>query len=168
MPWTAIFAVVALLVVEVAVAAACLYAYTRIRSQQDSTGQERIAWGVKLEAAVTQADSARRLVETIEVEHYKRLRALVESQAAELSDARARIISLERELKVCQTKLASEERIARRDEQRRAERQTPEVPAAAGKPGDVDSLVREGLAIPLGQQQPAPAAPRSTFGRVVR
>lgn len=168
MPWTAVFAVVSMLAVQLGIAAACLYAYTRLRHHQDSTGQDRIAWGVKVEAAVNQADSARKLVENIEVEHYKRLRSLVEALNAELVDARARIVALERELKVCQTKLASEERISRRDAQRREKMATPEMPAEPDA-SDVDTLVRNGVAIPLAPQAPAPAGRReSTFGRIAR
>lgn len=167
MPWAALFGIAALILVQIAVAGACLYAYTRLRHAQDTAGQEKISWGVKVEAAVTQADTARRLVESIEVEHYKRLRSLVESLNAELTDARARIVSLERELKVCQTKLASEERIARRDEQRRAERTNQVVPAGLGEP-DADSLVHLPGVIPLGPTA-APAAAtapaKSNFGR---
>lgn len=171
MPWTAVFAVMALLAVELAIAAGCLYAYNRIRSQQDSAGHQREAWQAELRLAVSTADTAKRLAEGIEVEHFKKLRALYEVQAAELSEAKARIVSLERELKVCQMKLASEERINRRDEKRRQkdeasdpEPETAGVPVAPG--GDVDSLLRQ-FGHPLNGAPPpaAPAARPAGFGR---
>jgi hypothetical protein len=174
MPWTAVFAVVSLLGVQLAIVAGCLYAYNRIRSQQDSTGHQREAWQAELRLAVSTADTAKRLAETIEVEHFKKLRALYEVQAAELSEARARIVSLEKELKVCQMKLASEERINRRNEKRQAKEDPPEpgeeetagVPAAPG--GDLDSLLRQ-FGQPLNGAPPAaPAAKPSTFGKTAR
>lgn len=173
MPWTAVFAVMALLGLQLAISAGCLYAYNRIRSQQDSAGQQREAWQAELRLAVSTADTAKRLAETIELEHFKKLRALYELQAAELAEARARITSLEKELKVCQMKLASEERINRRDEKRRAKDDAPEpepetagVPAAPG--GDLDSLLRQ-FGTPLNGASPAaPAAPPRTFGQSAR
>lgn len=168
MNWTAFAAISALLFVQAAFAAACLYAYNRIRSQQDSAGQERMSWGIEVKAAVTQADTARKMAEAIETQHFRSLRALVEGYAAELSDARARIVSLEKELKVCQMKLASEDRISRREEARQAKRNGAEVPAAPDS-ADVDSPASLPGAIPLRvhQAEPAAAPPaRSNFGRV--
>lgn len=172
MPWTAILAIFALLFVQAGFVAACLYAYTRIRSQQDSQGLQRETWTAQLNLAVTNADSAKRMAETIEVDHFRRLRSLFEVQSGELSEAKARITSLEKELKVCQMKLASEERINRRDEARRRKEEPDPgqeetgVPAAPG--GNLDSLLRK-FGTPLnGEQSPAPAAASSTFGKVAR
>jgi hypothetical protein len=175
MHWTAILGLVAFFGLQGAFVAASLYAYNRIRSQQDTQGQQREAWSAQLSLAVTNADSAKRMAETIEVEHFRRLRSLFEVQAGELSEAKARIVSLEKELKVCQMKLASEERISRREEARkRKAEETEEVPEDAEVPtapgGDVDSLLRK-LGTRLGPQQPAaPAAPTKPpgFGPVAR
>lgn len=173
MPWTGVLAVGALLFVQGAFVAACLYAYTRIRSQQDTQGQQRETWSAQLNLAVTTADTAKRMAETIEVEHFRRLRSLYEVQAGELAEAKARITSLEKELKVCQMKLASEERINRRDDMRQRKKEAAEAPASAGEPtgsGDpgVDALLRE-RGIPLAPQSPAaPAALPSTFGRTAK
>ena len=173
MPWTALFAVMALLGLQLAIAAVSLYAYNRIRSQQDSQGQQREAWSAQLSLAVTNADSAKRLAETIEVEHFKRLRSLYEVQAGELAEAKARIVSLEQALKVCQMKLASEERIRNRDEQRKRKASEPEdEPGGEADPGqlDLDDLLKQ-RGVPLAPQQPAaPAAPGRPpgFGQVAR
>lgn len=168
MNWTAFLAIAALLCVQMGFVGACLYAYTRIRSQQDTSGQERMNWGIEVRAAVTQADSAMKRADAIETQHFRSLRALVEGYSAELSDARARIVSLEKELKVCQMKLASEDRISRREEARRANRNGTDVPTAPDAAG-VDSLADLPGVIPLRVQHPDPAgaAPvRSNFGRV--
>lgn len=173
MPWTALFAVMALLGLQLAIAAVSLYAYNRIRSQQDSAGQQREAWSAQLTLAMTNADSARRTAETIEVEHFKRLRALYEIQGGELAEAKARISSLEQALKVCQTKLASEERINRRDEQRKRKAEEAEKePEGEAEPGqiDLDDLLRQ-RGVPLAPQHPAaPAAPGrpAGFGQMAR
>lgn len=177
MPWTGILAVFSLLALQLAITGVSLYAYNRIRSQQDSQGQQREAWSAELKLAVTNADSARRTAEQIETEHFKKLRALFEVQSGELASANARILALERELKVCQTKLASEERINRRDEKRRrdleesaappAAKETAGLPTGAGAPG-VDELLHAN-GIPLFAPQPAaPAAPANTFGKVAK
>lgn len=175
MPWTGVFAVFSLLFVQGAFVAACLYAYTRIRSQQDTQGQQREAWTAQLSLAVTNADSAKRMVETMEVEHFRRLRSLYEVQAGELAEAKARITSLEKELKVCQMKLASEERINRRDESRRLKREADDesakepagIPTGAGAQGVDELLHAQG--IPLFAQPPAaPVAMPGDFGRVAK
>lgn len=174
MPWTAILGLVAFFGVQLAFVGASLYAYNRMRSQQDTQGQQREAWTAKLELAVTTADTAKRLAESIEVDHFKKLRALYEVQGAELAEAKARILSLERELKVCQMKLASEERINRRDESRRqkeeaahAAKEPAGVPTAAGAAG-VDDLLH-GHGIPLfPQTNGAPAQVPSTFGKTAK
>lgn len=172
MPWTAILAVFSLLAVQGAFVAACLYAYNRIRSLQDSQGQEKTQWGLQVQGAVAQADSALKKASEIETAHFGKLRALFEAQAVEVSDARARITSLEKELKVCQMKLASEERINRRDEKRRQREEEEEpaqpagVPAAPG--GDLDSLLRQ-FGTPMTAVQPAaPAAPAAGFGQTAK
>lgn len=175
MHWTAILGLVAFFGLQMAFVGATLYAYNRIRAQQDSQGQEKLQWSVQVNAAVSQADSAMKKAESIETAHFGKLRALFEAQAVELSDARARITSLEKELKVCQMKLASEERINRREEKRRSKEEPPdeeahgaEVPGAPA--GDVDSLLRS-LGTKLNGQPPAaPAAPTRPpgFGQVFR
>lgn len=175
MHWTAILGLVAFFGLQAAFVGATLYAYNRIRSQQDSQGQERVQWSVQVNAAMSQADSAMKKAESIETAHFGRLRALFEAQSVELADARARITSLEKELKVCQMKLASEERISRRDEKRRAKEEAqedePEGAVVPGAPaGDVDSLLRS-LGTKLNGQPPAaPAAPTRPpgFGQVFR
>ncbi len=172
MHWTAVLAVVCIFGVQGAFVAASLYAYNRIRAQQDSQGQQREAWTAKLELAVTNADSAKRTAETIEVEHFRKLRALYEVQGAELAAAGARITSLERELKVCQMKLASEERINRRDESRRQKREAEGAPQPAGEPTEagasgVDALLKA-HGIPLAPMQPAAPAAPSTFGMTAK
>lgn len=175
MPWTAILAIFSLVALQLAFVGASLYAYSRIRSQQDSQGQQREAWSAELKLAVTNADSARRTAEQIETEHFKKLRALFEVQAGELSSANARILALERELKVCQTKLASEERINRRDEARKRKREEAEDPSTDAEvpiapAGDVDSLLRSLGTKLSGQPTAAPAASTRPpgFGQVAR
>ena len=127
----------------------------------------------QLSLAVTNADSAKRMAETIEVDHFRKLRALYEVQGGELAEAKARITSLEKELKVCQMKLASEERINRRDESRRQKREADEAGETAGEPtgagaSGVDALLRE-HGIPLAPQPTAaPAAAPSHFGRAAK
>lgn len=169
MPWTAVLAILALLSVQVAFVGACLYAYSRIRTQQDQAGQQYGTWGARLELAVSTADTARKAVEQIELEHFRKLRARFEEQESEL--ARMRVA-----LKICETKLASEERMGRRDDARRRKEEEAEVPPAppanAGVPaapgGDVDSLLRQ-FGVPLNGAPPAaPAAPAGGFGRVAK
>lgn len=165
MPWNAIFAVVALLFVQAAFAAACLYAYTRIRTSQDNAGQAVAGWAAKVELAVTTADSAKRQVETIEVEKYNRLRTRTDELESELRKCQLA-------LKVCETKISSEERMQRRAASKasKVEEQEGEEADGAGAP-TAASLARLG-AIPLTAQHAAPAAARapapSNFGRVAR
>jgi hypothetical protein len=177
MPWTAIFAVVALLGLQLAIAAASLYAYNRIRGKEDIAGQQREAWSAKLELAVSNADSARRQVETIEVSHYKALSALFQQQSLELSEMRSKLKQMEMELATCRAKLASEERMTRRAVAKSKAAAAPdgeEDPAdptlPTGLPANptIEDLRKLGLAVPMSPVNQAPAQQPASFGKVAR
>lgn len=177
MPWTAIFAVVALLGLQLAIAAASLYAYNRIRGKEDIAGQQREAWSAKLELAVSNADSARRQVETIEVSHYKALSALFQQQSLELSEVRSKLKQMEMELATCRAKLASEERMTRRavakgkasaaDEDDDGKVDPPLPPGLPATPTMAD-LKKLGIAVPMSPVSQVPAQPAPSFGKVAR
>lgn len=156
-PWTALFAVGALLSAQLVIAGLSLYAYNRIRSKEDTAGQEKLSWGIRIEAANTKADTAQQIAHAMEVQHFKALRAMFEAQSLELSDAKARIASLEKELKVCQMKLASEERIERRITKARAPKPEEEEPEKSESDQvNLDELIRN-HGVPL-NNQPASGA----------
>jgi len=165
MPWTAVLALVAMLFVQAAFVGACLYAYTRIRTHQDQTGQSAAGWAAKIELAVTNADSAKRQVESIEVEKYNRLRTRTDELESELKKCQLA-------LKVCETKLSSEERMQRRAATRAAKEEEVDDGEQAGQPGGLDAATLAKLgAIPLSAQPAAPAArapASSNFGKVAR
>jgi len=164
MPWTAILAVVAMLFVQAAFAAACLYAYTRIRTQQDQTGRDASTWAARIELAVTNADSAKRQVESIEVEKYNRLRTRIDELESEL-------VKYKTALRICETKLASEERMGRKAAAKAAKADDDDDEEVA-QPGGLDAatLARLG-AMKLTAPPAAPAAQTTApnnFGRTVR
>ncbi len=162
MPWFAFLAIAAMLAVQMGFVGACLYAYTRIRTTGDARGHEIAGWAAKVELAVTNADSAKRMVETIEVDKYNRLRTRTDELESELKKCQIN-------LKICETKISSEERMERRREKAagKAGEDDEVLPAAPGGV-DVDDLIRQ-HGIPM-SHQPAPAVrpPQSNFGRVRR
>jgi len=177
MPWTALFAVIALLGLQLVIAGASLYAYNRIRGKEDSAGQQREAWSAELKLAVSNADSARRMAETIEVSHYKALRALFDAQSLDFADMRARFKQMEMELATCRAKLSSEERMTRRAVAKKLASEE-----AAGQADDDDDtlppglpanptmadLKKLGIAVPMSPTSAPAQQPASTFGKVAR
>jgi len=143
--------------------------YARQKNVVDVEKRDRGAFGGDVSRAVQMAERAERTASTIEVEHYHKLAALFAAQSSELEQAKAKIRSLEETVSSLSNKLASRERADKSAERRAAKETLPDLPTEPGASG-VDELVRNGMAIPLFPQQPAPAAPArpSNFGRMAR
>lgn len=142
--------------------------YSRQKNGADNEKRERAEFRPKVEQAYTWAQDAKRGVETVELDHYKKLLALFQAQAAELAEAKAKIAQLEESLASLSNKLASRERADRSAAKRAAqETQEPEAEELPAK-GKVtlDDLIRNGAAIPLTPEAPPPS--QTTFGKVVR
>lgn len=120
-----ILAVVSLVMVQMAIAAACLYAYTRIRTQGDAAGKDLQGWSARLEIAATNADLARKTAETIEVEHFKKLRAQLEGESLALGKCRAEVA----ELTVKYDSLRKRQEATEKAEKRAARAAAPDVAA---------------------------------------
>lgn len=177
MPWTAFFAVAALLVTQLVIAGLSLYAYNRIRSKEDSAGLQMGNWAAKLELAVTTADSAKRQAEDIEVEHFRKLRALFNEQEVEIGRLNGKVKALEVELQSCTKKLATAARYDRRDSAKAAkaaqegdddDQGEGPIPGLPKNP-TMEDLRKAGLPVlPMSPMQ-APAQPApSSFGKVAR
>lgn len=174
------YGLLALILVQVCMVGACGYVYYRSRSMQDLEKHDRMSWSARIEAAYGLADGAKKAVEMIEVSHYKSLAIRYEESQREIESMRAKIARLEESVESLSNKLASRDRqdraLARADAAAAAEieaatrngngrQAVPAMPDAM----DVDSLVRQGMAIPLMPRQPAPEARRpSNFGRAAR
>lgn len=144
-----------------------VFLYSRQKSAVDVEKRDRGAFGNSVAQALQLATSADRRVETIELDHYRKLSTMFAAQATELEEAKARIRSLEETVSSLSNKLASRDR-ADRSAAKRAEKESePEMPAEPGS-ADVDELVRLGHAIPLAPQLPAPAARPNSFGKSAR
>lgn len=177
MPWTAFFAVAALLVTQLVIAGLSLYAYNRIRSKEDTAGLQMGNWAAKLELAVTTADSAKRQAEDIEVEHFRKLRALFNEMEVELGTLRGKVKSLETELALCHKKLATSERYERRDKAKAARAASlgddegdiaEELVSGLPAKPTMEDLRKAGLAVPMSPIQAPAQQPASTFGKVAR
>ena len=148
----------ALLLVQLGFIGAVVYLYFRIRTTSDMGIAERTNWAARIELAVTNADSAKRQAETIETEHYRKLRALYENATADLARCQA-------DVKALSVKVLSEERQERRVRSREKpapvdeEEENPEVTSDI-----LEQLKKAGIAVPLQPQTPAPPQPARRFG----
>jgi len=172
MPWTALFAVVALLGLQLAIAGISLYAYNRIRSKEDTSGMKMDNWAARLELAITTADSAKRQAEDIEVEHFRKLRALFNEQEIEIGRLAGKVKALEVELTLCNKKLATAARYDRRDNAKAAkEEEDPTDSLPPGLPSNptMEDLINAGLAVPMSPTTAPAKPPRDpSFGKVAR
>ena len=174
MPWTAFFAVAALLVTQLVIAGLSLYAYNRIRGKEDTQGLKMDNWAARLELAVTTADSAKRQAEDIEVEHFRKLRALFNEQEIEIGRLGGKVKSLETELSLCNKKLATAARYDRRDAAKEKAGEAggepdPVVPQSLPANPTMADLIKAGLAVPMSPVSAPPQQPAAnTFGKVAR
>lgn len=111
-----VYGVLALLSAQIVLVVLTATAYLRIRSHSDAEKNERISWGIKVEAAVNTADAAKRSVEVIELSHYKALLAKFEAQGLEIAELKKENSSLRAEVIGIRTKLASMGKEERRRE----------------------------------------------------
>jgi hypothetical protein len=177
MPWTAFFAVAALLVTQLVIAGLSLYAYNRIRGKEDTQGLKMDNWAARLELAVTTADSAKRQAEDIEVEHFRKLRALFNEQEIEIGRLNGKVKALEAELTICTKKLATAARYDRRDKEK-ADKEAaqeagedqvdPQLPTGLPANPTMEDLRKLGLAVPMSPTNAPAQQPASTFGKVAR
>jgi len=166
------YGIIALVLVQLGIAAACALLYLRGRNANDMDKRDRETYSARVEVAYGMADSAKKAVETIEVTHYKALAAKYEVACQDIVRLEAQVKSLKESVESLSNKLASRER-ADRALAAKERRATPDgesaLPAESGDP-DVDALIRANgypLSFP-GQQQSAPAAPLNTFGRTAK
>lgn len=153
-----IFAQVVILVLGAAI-------YLRQRSQADAERIAKVDWGIKLEAAIGKADSAKQAVELIEVTHYNRLRAKFEEQVLEIASLKGELAELKKELDRVRVKAETAARMDRAARKRETEEAAPAMPGHGGDHG-LDGLIRNGQAVPLFPGGASPASSRSGFGAI--
>jgi len=166
------FGVISLILVQLGFVAATVAMYLRMRAHADVERTNQTSWGMEVKAAVGTANTAAQKVDMIELEHYKNLRSLFESQALQLANCRAEIERLQTKVETLEVKVASLNRMDRRDRAqvaREEARNTPEPKPAEGDGEAWDALKQSGVIIPLNHsgQQPK-SAPRPTFGQAAK
>lgn len=143
--------------------------YGRQKNALDVEKRDRGAFGGAVERALGLATDAKQEVERINVDHYKKLATMFAECCAETEALKAKVRAQEESIASLSNKLASRERADKSAEKKAAkeaavEDPQPGLPTAPGAAG-VDDLVRQGLAIPLGPQQPGPVGRRRPFGQ---
>lgn len=145
--------------------------YARQKNAVDVERRDRGVFGPRVDYAVLTAEAAKREAENIDGEKYRALASIVQQQAVEIADLKAKIRSLEESVQSMSNKLASRER-ADRSAERRAAQVSPPAPLEAPPdqqataPGGVDAATLAALgAIPLRADAAPAAAPRGSFGR---
>lgn len=154
--------------------------YSRQKSALDVEKRDRGQFGPQVQQALSVAEAAKHEIGKLEVEHYKRLAALVSALTAEHEACKQKVLALEESVASLSNKLASRDRADAAAAKRKAaaampaEEGAPQLPMfhgpQAGQPGVLDAATLAQLgAIPLSQPSAAPAAPRDpTFGKVAR
>ncbi len=115
-----VYGVISLITAQILILCLTCAAYLRMRSHQDTEKHDRISWGIKVDAAVSVADSAKRQVEMIEMSHYKALLSKFEAQNLEIADMHKELLSLRNEVVNLRVRHASETRAEKRKEIREA------------------------------------------------
>lgn len=158
-------ALISLLCAQVVILGMGAAIYLRQRSQADAERIAKVDWGIKLEAAIGKADSAKQAVDMIEVSHYNKLRVKFEEQILEIAALKGELAEVKKELERVRVKAETAARMDRHARKKEAEE------AASAQPGPeaaLDAARRNGTAIPLfppGDASPRPRA-RSTFGQI--
>lgn len=122
------YALISLILVQLGFIGASAFLYTRMRSKADADKAAMIPWGIKIEGAIGTADSAKRQVEMIELEHYKNLRALFESQALQIGELKGEIAVLRKELAQADIKIQTLQRMDRKARKEIAEEAASALP----------------------------------------
>lgn len=81
-----ILGLISLVILAAAFAFASFVTWTKTRTAADASGREVLGWAAKIELNTQTADAAKRLVETLEIEHYKRLVSRLEEMNSTLSE----------------------------------------------------------------------------------
>lgn len=144
--------------------------YSRQKSALDVEKRDRGVFHPLVQQAVADASAAKQGTERIEVDHYKRLHAILASVTTEHETDRAKLRAMEESVASLSNKLASRDRAdtaaMKRAAKVAAESDEVVVPVGAGAP-ELDSLLAA-HGVPMGRTTAAPAAQASTFGRVAR
>lgn len=146
----AFLAIIGLLTVQLCIAGGCAFLYARFRSKADAERTLLAPWGIKVEAAIGTANDAKRAVETIELEHYKSLRSLFESQALQIANLKAENTALLQRIESLEVKVQTLQRMDRKERNKEAKLAAdPWKPVAEerGEDGKIpdDLLHREGI-----------------------
>lgn len=144
--------------------------YSRQKSALDVEKRDRGAFHPLIQQAVADATAARRGTEQIEVDHYKRLHALLSSIATEHEADRAKLRAMEESVSSLSNKLASRDRAdaaaAKRAAKAVVETDDGVVPPMAGA-SDLDSLLRA-HGVPMAPVTASPEARPVGFGKLAR
>lgn len=114
-------ALICLVLIQLAIAGGCGLLYARMRSKADAEQASMLPWGIKVEAAVGTAQAASAKVDMIEMEHYKNLRSLFESQVLQIAQLKATAENLQQQVDSLTTKVLSLQRMDRHAKKKEAD-----------------------------------------------
>lgn len=151
-------ALVCLVLIQLAIAGGCGLLYARMRSKADAEKASMVPWGIEVKAAVGTAQSAKDMVDKIELEHFKNLRSMFESQVLQIAQLKADIAGLQQQVDSLTTKVLSLQRMDRHAVKREADRALAEEVEPASPGPEMN-----GVPFPGGSLT---APRRNSFGRI--
>lgn len=143
-----VIAIIAFFGVEIALVGASALLYSRMRAKADAERAASVPWGIKVEAAVGTAQSAKDTVERLKLEHYDNLRNLFESQVLQIAQLKGEIVTLRKEVEQLTTKVQTLQRGERREAKRAADQAVAEDGASPLPGPEVNGVPFPGGASP--------------------
>lgn len=125
-----VYGLISLLILQMVLLGAGAFVFTRQLNIRDVDKHDRVSWEIKLNAAVSTADSAKAKIEMIEVSHFNALRSKFEAQNLEIAELLKEVTSLRNEVVQLRTTIASRSRAERRE--------ATEIPRAVTAAGPAD------------------------------
>jgi len=144
--------------------------YGRQKSALDLEKRDRGIFGIDVKAAVQAASEAKRTVDMVEVDHYRKLATLFTCLTTEHEGCKAKIAALEESVSSLSNKLASRDRadkaVAKRTTAQSEKENEGLVPTVAGA-SDLDSILRA-HGVPMAPVTASPEARPASFGKLAR
>ncbi|MEK6283954.1 MAG: hypothetical protein AABN95_26685 [Acidobacteriota bacterium] len=159
------YGLLALVLLQFCLSVVCLAAAVRLWNIQSAHERETSTLATAIAEARKDAARALQVVESLELSHYKALQGRQLALETEVAAWRVKVDSLDESVKSLSAKLASREKIEKRNIERPAVL-VPEPEAPAG-PMTVEQLIAAGHAIPLDGNPAGQPSRNGNFGRKV-
>lgn len=159
------YGLIALVIVQVTLSMVCIIAAVRLWNIQSTYERVQVALETRMTVAEATAATAKQMVESMEVSHYKALQARQLGLETEVAKWTIKVDSLLESQASLSSKLASREKVERKAASRKEE--PPESEPEAPGPVTLEQLIAQGHAMPLVAQDAATPSQNGSFGKRV-